>query len=157
MSQMTNKGLLLFALAIVLTACNGISLNVSATATPDPCGIENIDAYIEEAEQISNRYDDIRDLAVSAPWTDLPPIVSDMQKIQQDAEDLETPDCPEIRAAQDALVDSLDADISVFLKFMEDADADISEELSLGNETFRILGLRVEELKSLRQAKELAD
>ena len=65
----------------------------SATNTPDLCAKENIQAEVQKVHKLMREFDDGSTLAASVPTDQLTPVISDLQRIRRDAEDLPTPSC----------------------------------------------------------------
>jgi len=65
----------------------------SATPTSDPCSSENISASTKKVSDLQREFDDASELSANLPREQLPPVISDMQRIRRAAEDQETPPC----------------------------------------------------------------
>jgi len=65
----------------------------SATNTPDPCAPENIQAEVQKVHKLMREFDDGSSLAASVPADQLTPVISNLQRIRRDAEDLPIPPC----------------------------------------------------------------
>jgi hypothetical protein len=64
-----------------------------ATNTPDPCAPENIETEVQKIHKLMREFDDGSTLAASVPTEQLTPVISNLQSIRRDAEDLPTPPC----------------------------------------------------------------
>lgn len=63
------------------------------TNTPDLCAPENIQAEVQEVHKFMREFDDGSSLAASIPADQLTPVISNLQRIRRDAEDLSIPPC----------------------------------------------------------------
>jgi hypothetical protein len=66
---------------------------VSETNTPDLCAKENIQAEVQKVHKLMREFDDSSSLAASVPADQLTPVISNLQRIRRDAEDLPIPPC----------------------------------------------------------------
>jgi hypothetical protein len=65
----------------------------SATNTPNPCAPENLQAEVEKIHKLMREFDDGANLAASVPVDQLTPVISNLQRIRREAEDLPVPSC----------------------------------------------------------------
>lgn len=63
------------------------------TATPDPCAPENLPVEVEKVHKLMREFDDASLLAPDIPLEFLYPVISDLQRIRRDVEDLQVPSC----------------------------------------------------------------
>ncbi|MBN1449377.1 MAG: SH3 domain-containing protein [Anaerolineales bacterium] len=63
------------------------------TATPDPCAPENLPAEVEKVHKLMREFDDISLLAPDILREMLYPVISDLQRVRRDVEDLQVPSC----------------------------------------------------------------
>jgi hypothetical protein len=96
---------LILFLAITLSACGNAPITApviktdiptslpSATNTPDPCAPENIETEVQKIHKLMREFDDGSTLAASVPTDQLTPVISNLQTIRRDAEDLAVPPC----------------------------------------------------------------
>ena len=63
------------------------------TTTPDPCAPENIQAEVEKVHKLMREFDDASLLAPDIPREMLYPVISDLQRVRRDVEDLQVPSC----------------------------------------------------------------
>jgi hypothetical protein len=113
--------LLVSILGLVLSSCGATSVPVSTptpvlTATPDPCSPSEIGKYIDSIRSVSRHFDDTSSLADSTPRNQLAVVISEMQAVRRDAEDLKVPACA--TDAKDALVAYMDQIITGFTIFL---------------------------------------
>lgn len=88
--------------------------------------------FLESVDDIIARWDDANVIAASTSRISLNGPVSELQAIVREARNLETPDCAvDVR---DSLVDAMADKVDIYIKFMGDADADISSDIAM-NET----------------------
>ncbi len=114
-SCIMRKWVLLLAI-LFLSACS---------SAPGVCPPKQGQAYSEGVRDVARRFDDAVELAQSTPRVSLAPIVSDLQAIRRDAEDIEVPDCA--ADAQDALIAYMDSTIDGFRAFLaSEADASVN-------------------------------
>ena len=121
----TKKCLLVLSLLCALiVGCAGGSLG-GPTPTPDPCSPTEIDKYLDAIRDVSRRFDDASMLANNTPRMSLPPVISDMQVIRRQAEDLKVPDCA--ATAKGVLVRYMNAVIDAFTAFLgQESDSAVS-------------------------------
>lgn len=94
--------------ALVLSACGNSPTQVvenpttvvetptpvpSITNTPDLCAPQNIEAEVQKVHKLMREFDDGSSLAASVPTDQLSPVISNLQRIRRDAEDLPVPSC----------------------------------------------------------------
>src|SRR5687768_15649215 len=60
--------------------------------TPEPCNVQAA-AFLEAAQDIFEEWDDAFELANSTPRMSLPAVISELQEIRRNADDLEVPPC----------------------------------------------------------------
>jgi hypothetical protein len=92
-----------------------------ASATPDPCALENLEASIKPINDLMREFDDASRLASNLTKDQVPPMISEMQRIRRNAEDQNVPDCLEtLKEHQLAHMNSV---IDTMLGFVSGADA----------------------------------
>ena len=131
------KHQILFALIVLsslLTACGNqpivVPTNTSsflteptviATATPDPCAPENLEASIKAVNDLMREFDDASQLASNLSREQVPNSISDMQRIRRAAEDQQVAAClTTLKKLQMAHMNSV---INTMLAFVGGADA----------------------------------
>ena len=107
-----NKKLLLFLFPLLLSACS-ISSKLKA---PDPCSPPEIIKNLDPIKEIDHKFDDAYKLASNTPRISLSLVISDLQGIRREAEQLEVPSCA-VRT-KEALIAYMDKAIEGFLQFM---------------------------------------
>ena len=97
--------LLVAMVLILLTACgNGNTPIVQPpatitqpaavpTLTPDPCAEENMSISVKPANDLMREFDDASQLAANLSQEQVPTVVTNMQRIRREVEDLEVPAC----------------------------------------------------------------
>jgi len=97
--------LLVAVFLMLLTACgNGNtpflqppSANPQPTAiptpTPDPCAEENMSTSIKPANDLMREFDDASELAANLSQEQVPTVITNMQRIRREVEDLDVPAC----------------------------------------------------------------
>jgi len=82
----------------VASSCNAASTtqpteNPTASATPDSCSSRFLPAEVDKIHKLMREFDDASLLASNTPRDQLPPVISDMQRIRRSAEDQFVPPC----------------------------------------------------------------
>ncbi len=95
--------ILVILLVLIISACGNAPTSAPATTiptslptvtnTPDPCAPENIQAEVQKVHKLMREFDDGSTLAASVPTDQLTPVISNLQSIRRDAEDLVVPPC----------------------------------------------------------------
>ena len=83
------------------SACSGQPAATQTDALPtsllspneDACSTENIPATIEPINDLMREFDDASQLASNLPAPQLPEIISNLQRIRRDTEDIQIPAC----------------------------------------------------------------
>ena len=142
---------LLAAFCIVLAACGNqeiltatsptVESNVP-TSTPDPCASENLEQSIKQVNDLMREFTDAYQLASNVAKEQVPPIISDMQRIRRAAEDQRVPAClAELKTHQLAHMNTL---IDVMLAFVSGGDASsISEGLTMAQNEYDLYTMEV--------------
>lgn len=115
-------GLVLIAIFLIFTflaaGCTPIQQALATpTSTPAPCAVQAA-AYLNQTNDLFNRFDEKNTLASSTSRGSLAPIVDELQNIKLDVEALEHPPC-----ALDLhryLVSFMEFNINAYLSFMRD-------------------------------------
>ncbi|HLO31094.1 MAG TPA: hypothetical protein VK249_18240 [Anaerolineales bacterium] len=80
-----------------LSACNGRPIAaqpaVVSTMTLDPCSSENLPATVQPVNDLMREFDDASQIASSTPVQGLTDIISNLQRIRREAEDVQVPPC----------------------------------------------------------------
>ena len=63
------------------------------TATPDPCSVESISLYVQQANELMREYDDTTYVANLTLQTQLGDMILKLQDVRRRTEDLELPEC----------------------------------------------------------------
>lgn len=79
-------------LAMTLSSCGESSLPV-ATQPPNPCASEDISEFIVALDDIAKRFEDVALLAENTAPENLKPIIEEMQVIEQEFINMDTPPC----------------------------------------------------------------
>jgi hypothetical protein len=68
---------------------------LTATSSPDddPCSTQNLPATVQPINDLMREFDDASQLASNLPIAQLPGVISNLQRIRRDAEDVEIPVC----------------------------------------------------------------
>jgi len=88
------RAVLFFSL-LALCSCNA-QQTVStpmATNTPDLCGPSAIPGQVEKVNKNMREFDDASLIAANTPRGQLPPVISNMQRIRRETEDQVVPSC----------------------------------------------------------------
>lgn len=94
---------------------------VQPTSTPDPCAKENLDATIKDVNDLMREFDDASKLASNLAKDQLPPSISDMQRIRRAAEDQKVPKC--LAALKQHQLAHMNSVINTLLAFVGGADS----------------------------------
>jgi hypothetical protein len=83
---------------LMLSACGGQppAPSQSTTIAPtssDPCSSQNLPKTVQGINNLMREFDDASQLASNTPVQGLPNIISNLQKIRREAEDLQIPPC----------------------------------------------------------------
>ena len=65
------------------------------TATPDACAPGNVQATTQNFNKLTRQFDDIAQVALNTPGNQLAPLVTQLQDVRRNAEDLDAPPCVE--------------------------------------------------------------
>ena len=126
--------LIVAALSVVLISCGRQPIPTAntpdslpaeevstATFTPDPCAAENMEQSIKEVNDRMREFRDAFQLASNVTKEQVPPIISDMQRIRRAAEDQTVPAClAELKKHQLAHMNTV---IDTMLRFVSGADS----------------------------------
>jgi hypothetical protein len=112
------KRIAIVAVALFILSACAAPATPAMTPTPDPCSQSEITKYIDTINGVARRFDDAYTLANSTPRMSLPPVISDLQAIRRDTEDLKVPVCAD--KAKQALVAYMNATIESIRLFMVD-------------------------------------
>jgi hypothetical protein len=94
---------------------------VLPTSTPDPCAKANVEATIKEVNDLMREFDDASKLASNLAKDQLPPSISDMQRIRRAAEDQIVPKC--MAALKQHQLAHMNSVINTLLAFVGGADS----------------------------------
>src|SRR5690349_15259965 len=92
---------LLPIMLLILSACSGQpaatqsdSLATSSTsAADDPCASQNLPDTVQPINDLMREFDDASQLASNLPAEQLPEVISNLQRLRRDAEDIQIPSC----------------------------------------------------------------
>jgi hypothetical protein len=127
-----------------------------ATATPDPCAAENIEAEVQKIHAYMREFDDASTLAANRPREELAASIADLQRIRRAAEDQPTPSC--LATLKLYQVSHMNTVINTLIAFMGGADqATVDQGIALARdqhdrytlELARLLGITVEPAATL--------
>ena len=90
--------------AMLLNACGNkaipiaepaqaVATTTNPTFTPDPCAGENLVTSMKEVNNLTREFDDTFKLARNLPIAQTPAYISEMQRLQREAEDQTFPPC----------------------------------------------------------------
>lgn len=90
------------------------------TSTPDPCAPQNLEQSIKPVNDLMREFNDAFQLASNVATEQVPPIISDMQRIRRAAEDQKVPACLiKLKTHQLAHMNTV---IDIMLAFVSGAD-----------------------------------
>lgn len=88
---------------LIITACGGqpaapastpVSESSTATAaSQDPCSPENLPATVQPINDLMREFDDASQMAANLPAAQLPEVISNLQRIRRDTQDVQIPPC----------------------------------------------------------------
>ena len=79
-------------LTLILSSCKGASLPVE-TPTPDICSAEDLTEFITTMGDAAQQFEHLAHAAEDTPGENLEPVIKEMQEVQQDVENIDTPPC----------------------------------------------------------------
>lgn len=114
------------------------------TATPTlpiissiDCSDEELSVYLESLEPLIDEFTDIRKLGQNTARIALSPVIKDLQAIERQVDDLESPDCLANAGYKSYLLNGINADIEHFLAFMSEREKDADEWLDIAMYAYR--------------------
>jgi hypothetical protein len=143
-------GLLLAAVSAGCATVPQVTPMPSPTNTPDLCSPAAIAGEVDRAHKLMREFDDASLLGTNTPRDQLPPVISDMQRIRRAAEDQIVPGC--LAALKQLQLAHMDTVINTLVSFLGGADqsllnqgADLARQQhnAYAIEYARLLGLTV--------------
>jgi hypothetical protein len=110
-------------LAVALSGCMSTpqaTTQPSPTTTPDLCGPAAIAGEVDRAHKLMREFDDASLLGTNTPRDQLPPVISDMQRIRREAEDQIVPGC--LAVLKQLQLAHMDTVINTLVSFLGGAD-----------------------------------
>ena len=92
----------------------------TTNAAEDPCSTQNIPVTVQPVNDLMREFDDAAQLASNLPAQELPDVISDLQRIRRNAEDLKIPAC--LGTLKTHLVNHMNLMIQTLLAFVGGAD-----------------------------------
>ena len=142
---------------LVLSGCSVISpLPVSPAISPtaDPCPVEQIEQFIEAADDVMYRFTQLAQQADATPAEDLESIIKEMQVIEAEAKEINPPSCA--LEAESALTSYMWTMIQGYFKlFVQEfgitplAKMTTDDEFTLAASKFEYYETKMEELRNL--------
>ncbi|MHB8778064.1 MAG: SH3 domain-containing protein [Anaerolineales bacterium] len=112
------------ALTFLLAACGrgqaAPTPTASPSATPDLCAPEYLPAVIQGVHSVMRAFDDASALASNAPRENLLPVISELQRLRRQSEDLQVPAC--LTALKQAQLTHMNTVIQTLMAFLGGAD-----------------------------------
>jgi len=109
-----------------------LSILLAGCSTNTYCPPKEVEASLNEIQNVNERWGDAFDLALSTSRINLPVVIESMQTIRRDTSNIEVPEC--LTKAKDSLAYSMERGIDAFLAFMSDkGDSVISNHFSASN------------------------
>ena len=112
---------LIFALALILSACGGNNAAVP-TLIPDPCAGPALGESIKPINDLQREFDDAAALAANLPREQLSDTITNLQRIRRAAEDTTPPSC--LSTLKTHQLAHMNAVIETLLAFVGGADKD---------------------------------
>jgi hypothetical protein len=84
---------------LMIAACSNspasqqISPTITASPEPDPCSAENLATSVQPLNDLMREFDDASSVAANVPVAQLPNVVSNLQRIRRDTQDVQIPAC----------------------------------------------------------------
>ena len=95
----------------------------SSTNTPDLCAPRSIPGEVDKAHKLMREFDDASLLGTNTPRDQLPPVISDMQRIRRAAEDQIVPAC--LATLKQLQLAHMDTVINTLVSFLGGADQSV--------------------------------
>lgn len=67
--------------------------DVTSASSDDPCSSKNLPTTIQGVDDLMREFDDASQRAANLPAPELPDVISNLQRIRRDAEDVQIPPC----------------------------------------------------------------
>jgi len=113
-------------LALFMSSCGNTAQATvvpSITSTPDLCGSAFLPGEVDKAHKWMREFDDATLLGTNTPRDQLPPVISDMQRIRRAAEDQIVPPClANLKSLQLAHMNTV---INTLVSFLSGASQDV--------------------------------
>ena len=101
MTGMLRTWLFAFLLLLIFPACAGqpAATQTGSSTTPavssdeDPCSSQNLPATVQPINDLMREFEDASQLASNLPAQQLPEVISNLQRIRRDTEDVQIPVC----------------------------------------------------------------
>ena len=128
-------------LLFFISACAGqpaATVETESPTTPtispdeDPCSTQNLPATVQPANDLMREFEDASQLASNLPAQQLPEVISNLQRIRRDAEDVQIPAC--LTTLKTHQLNHMNLMIQTLLAFVGGAD---QQELTKGLELAR--------------------
>lgn len=135
------KKLVLYVfLFLFVSACGGqpaateveTSATLTASQTEDPCSLQNLPVTVQPINDLMREFEDASQLASSLPAEQLPPLISNLQRIRRGTEDMQIPAC--LATLKTHQLNHMNLMIQTLLAFVGGAN---QEELANGMEIAR--------------------
>ena len=128
------------ALLLLISACGGspaatpITTPAKQTTSPDedPCSPQNMPTTVQPINDLMREFEDASQLASNLPAQQLPDVISSLQRVRRDAEDVKIPAC--LVTLKTHQLNHMNLMIQTLLAFVGGADR---EALNNGLETAR--------------------
>lgn len=108
---------------LLISAC-GVSPQTTAipsiTSTADLCASNSVPGEVDKVHKLLREFDDASLLATNTPRDQLPPVISEMQRIRRAAEDQIVPPC--LAALKQLLLKHMNTVINTLVAFLGGAD-----------------------------------
>ena len=117
-------------LCLLLMACTSESEQMMSDCR------EGMPEYVEQMEDITDRWDDSMQIALSSARISLAEPVGDLQEIRRDADNINPPQC--MASSHEGYVEATGVFVDALLDFMSDADAE-PDQVELSTAQFSML------------------
>lgn len=143
----------------LLSACGSQAVVTQEPATilpptaqaDDPCSSENLPDTVQGTNDLMREFEDASQLAANLPIQQLPDVISDLQRIRRDAQDLPVPACLETLKAHQ--LNHMNLMIQTLIAFVGGADqATLNSGLEQARQEHELYSLEIVRLLGLTLA-----
>ncbi|HSL45181.1 MAG TPA: hypothetical protein VK897_17240 [Anaerolineales bacterium] len=137
----------------ILSACGGQIPTASntTTASDDPCSTQNLPDTVRGISDLMNEFDDTSAQITGISIQQLPEVISELQRIRRDAEDLQIPPC--LATLKTHQLNHMNLMIQALLAFVGGADQQtLSDRLEMARQEHDLYALEIVRLLGITLA-----